>query len=82
MEHFYMYSNHRGYQVALDRHSLQQNYYFYHTKGAPKELKYPGVSATGDLPNQINLSINNRKSTSLHYKHTKNANYKFGKSEE
>ncbi|WP_298238523.1 calcineurin-like phosphoesterase family protein [uncultured Algibacter sp.] len=46
-----------GYQVSLNAQKFQQNYYFHHTKGSPKHLKYPGVSATGDVPKQINFPL-------------------------
>ena len=46
-----------GYQVALNTQNFQQNYYFHHVKGAPDYLKYPGVSATGNLPGKINFPL-------------------------
>lgn len=46
-----------GYQVALNAQNFPQNYYFYHSQGAPKDLKYQGVSATGTIPKQIDFPL-------------------------
>lgn len=46
-----------GYQVTLNDQKFQQNYFFYHSKGAPNYLNYPGVSPTGKVPEQINFPL-------------------------
>lgn len=46
-----------GYQVALDSQNFQKNYYFFHPNGAPDYLKYKGISATNDVPKELNFPL-------------------------
>ena len=46
-----------GYMTPLNRDHLPQFYYIHKPDGSPKDLKYPGLAPTGDLPDRIDFPL-------------------------
>ena len=46
----------RGYNVPLDENNLPRFYYIHKSQDSPK-LKYPGMFATGEIPNRVNFPL-------------------------
>ncbi|UCH10340.1 MAG: calcineurin-like phosphoesterase family protein [Fidelibacterota bacterium] len=52
-----------GYNVPVNEHNLPQFYYVHQPEGSP-DLEYPGVSATGPLPNSVDFPLFPEKTAS------------------
>jgi len=46
-----------GYRTVVDENNLPRFYYIHKPAGSPKSLKFPGVAATGPLPDTIDFPL-------------------------
>lgn len=46
-----------GYQFPLDKNNLPQFFYHHYPEGSPDYLKYPGIEASGSLPESLDFPL-------------------------
>jgi hypothetical protein len=47
----------KGYATPVDQHQLPRFYYIHQPNGSPPAMRYPGITPTGPLPDEINFPL-------------------------